>query len=133
MSILDDDCYDKDGNPITYAEYHRLRWLDYEPGSSEGYYRVALTCFPDGTDRKTADWWVSTVWLGLDHSFGIGRRKPLIFETKVFGKGVPDGLDDPMWRYTTLDEAIQGHQDVVSLVQATLEASEVRSKLPEPS
>jgi len=39
------------------------------------YHRVAEDDFPDGT-------WLSTVWLGLDHSHGFGP--PTIFETMYF-------------------------------------------------
>jgi len=46
---------------------------------------------------------ISTVWLGLDHSFGQGP--PLIFETMVFG----DRMDEEYFRYATEAEAIEGH------------------------
>lgn len=47
---------------------------------------------------------VSTVFLGLDHSFGEGP--PLLFETMIFG----GDHDEEMWRYSTWDEAEQGHE-----------------------
>ena len=57
---------------------------------------------------------VSTVWLGLDHSFsGRGR---LIFETMVFG----GALDQEQERYATEDEARAGH---ARWVAAALEAN----------
>jgi len=46
---------------------------------------------------------VSTVFLGMDHSWGDGP--PLIFETMVFG----GPLDGEQERYPTTDEAIAGH------------------------
>ena len=46
---------------------------------------------------------VSTIFLGLDHSFGDGS--PLLFETTVFG----GSLDQEMDRYATWDEAVAGH------------------------
>lgn len=45
---------------------------------------------------------VSTVFLGLDHSFGGGP--PLLFETMVFG----GGRDQEMRRYSTWDQAEEG-------------------------
>lgn len=48
---------------------------------------------------------VSTVFLGLDHSFS-GRSKPILFETMVFG-GLLDQSQD---RYSTLEEAQKGHK-----------------------
>lgn len=55
---------------------------------------------------------VSTVWLGLDHQFGDGP--PLIFETMVF-----DGpLDQECERYSTEEQAIAGHEQMVARVKA---------------
>jgi hypothetical protein len=53
---------------------------------------------------------ISTVFLGLDHSFGEGE--PVLFETMTFGLGD----DDIQQRYTTREEAIAGHAQVVELV-----------------
>lgn len=52
---------------------------------------------------------VSTVWLGLDHSFGDGP--PLIFETMIFG-GERDDYQD---RYSTREEAEEGHRRALAL------------------
>jgi hypothetical protein len=57
---------------------------------------------------------VSTVFLGLDHSFGMGGP-PLLFETMIFG-GKSDG---EQWRYSTWEEAEKGHDEVVALVLGT--------------
>ena len=54
---------------------------------------------------------ISTVFLGLDHSFGEG--KPLLFETMVFG----GKLDGEMDRYGTWEEAEQGHKNMVEKVR----------------
>jgi hypothetical protein len=51
---------------------------------------------------------VSTIWLGIDLSFGTARR-PVIFETMVFG-GPQEGWTD---RWSTEDCARTGHMDVV--------------------
>ncbi len=50
---------------------------------------------------------ISTVFLGLDHSFGNGS--PILFETLVFG-GVFNGY---MERYASWDEAVAGHERVL--------------------
>lgn len=55
---------------------------------------------------------ISTVFLGLDHSFGFGGP-PLWFETMIFG-GVHDGFQV---RYSTYREAISGHRIAVNLVR----------------
>lgn len=69
-------------------------------------------------DRRVAqdvigDVKISTVFLGVDHSFGIS--KPLLFETMVFG----GKFDQEQDRYSTWDEAVQGHKNMVDKVNAT--------------
>jgi hypothetical protein len=54
---------------------------------------------------------VSTVFLGVDHSFGEGP--PLIFETLVFG----GPLDQEMERYSTMEQALAGHEAMVERVR----------------
>lgn len=55
---------------------------------------------------------VSTVFLGLDHNpFADGP--PLIFETLVFG----GPLDDEMDRYSTTEQAIDGHNAMCERVR----------------
>jgi hypothetical protein len=87
--------YDMDGKPMTMEEYCVL---------FESEERIlARTDLPGGC-------WVSTVWLGLDHSFGEGP--PLIFESMVFG---PDDMTDlDCIRYATRKEAEAGHSMLVT-------------------
>jgi hypothetical protein len=61
---------------------------------------------------------VSTVWLGLDHSFGIEPIK--IFETLIFG-GIHD---EEMWRWSTETEALAGHSVVVAMLMADVKHDE---------
>ena len=58
-------------------------------------------------------YFVSTVWLGIDHSFSfLEPHTPLIFETMVFPKkGNYKDLD--MDRYSTEKEALSGHNKMV--------------------
>lgn len=60
---------------------------------------------------KMGDVTVSTVFLGLDHSYGEGP--PLLFETMIFG----GEHSDDQWRYSTWEEAEQGHRAAVALVR----------------
>ena len=64
--------------------------------------RVAYDELPDG--RR-----VSTVFLGLDHSYWGGP--PLLFETMVFSKN--SYSDEYMLRYTTWKQAKRGHEQVM--------------------
>jgi hypothetical protein len=57
---------------------------------------------------------VSTVFLGLDHSFSGGP--PLLFETMVFG----GEHDQAQWRYTTWQEAEIGHAQVLAKVKGEM-------------
>src|SRR5678815_4017202 len=68
---------------------------------------------------------VSTVWLGLDHAMW---GEPLIFETMIFDReGGESGethpwLDLSCWRYSTLEEAKEGHEAAVKLVRSSVPA-----------
>jgi hypothetical protein len=69
----------------------------------------------DGIVKKTqidTDEEVCTVFLGFDHQWGDGP--PLLFETMVFG----GKLDGDQYRYSTWDEAVEGHSQVVEMVMA---------------
>ena len=56
---------------------------------------------------------VSTIFLGLDHSYGMGGP-PLLFETMVF----PPGSWSELWseRYSTWEEARHGHKRAIQWV-----------------
>ena len=99
--------YDKQGNVISMYEACRLK-------GDESYSRVA--------EDTIGPYWVSTVWLGLDHGFMRGGP-PLIFETMVFP--VEDDtpsldLEYDMNRYATESAALAGHAEFVTLIRATL-------------
>ncbi len=55
---------------------------------------------------------ISTVFLGLDHSFN-DDGPAVLFETMIFG----GKHDQDEWRYHTWDEAEQGHKLAVVLVK----------------
>ncbi len=62
-------------------------------------------------DTKIGEIRISTVFLGLDHSFDEGP--PILYETLVFG----GALDGEMDRYATHIEAVDGHQHTVDRVK----------------
>jgi hypothetical protein len=65
---------------------------------------------------------VSTVWLGLDMSFGLGGP-PKIFETMIFSADAKSVLLNEMqWRWSTEEEALEGHAEACRLVQMTSDA-----------
>jgi hypothetical protein len=107
------DCYDKEGKPISMAQFSELL-EDME------YKRVALD--------EIGPYEVSTVWLGLDHNW-TGNGPPIIFETMVFtasawnaDRSDPDHeplLEIDTLRYATETEALAGHHEVCTLIRAT--------------
>ena len=88
--------YDMEGRPIGLEEWALL----FE--SEERI--IGRTELPGGC-------WVSTVWLGLDHSFGTGP--PLVYESMVFASH-EDMTDLDCVRYTTREQAEAGHSELVT-------------------
>jgi hypothetical protein len=76
-------------------------------------------------DRRVAedtveDYWVSTVFLGVDHGF-FGRL--LVFETMIFKQADHEvALSQFQNRYGSWDEAVAGHREAVALVRSYLAA-----------
>jgi hypothetical protein len=60
---------------------------------------------------------VSTVHLGLDHSFSPYPHRPVIFETMVFQDGDMGGFEGICERYCTKQEAARGHKKIVRYVR----------------
>lgn len=67
---------------------------------------LAYRCVNIVAQEHVGKVWVSTVFLGLDHSFGQGD--PILFETMVFR----DGHGEECERYCTWQEAEAGHRRV---------------------
>ncbi len=61
-----------------------------------------------------SDTLVSTVFLGLDHSFT--HPEPILFETMIFDDNNKD-LDGEGERYSTWEQAEKGHESYVRLVK----------------
>ena len=103
------DYYARDGQPLDL-----MSWAQMLEERGNDYRRVA--------EDTVGPYWISTVWLGLDHNFMRGGP-PLIFETMVFHSG-EDGpkadLDIDMDRYSTEEQALAGHEAFVTLIRATL-------------
>lgn len=89
--------YDRNGNPINMQQWGALL--------SDPDYQIVK-------QSRGVGKLVSTIWLGLDHSFGVGGP-PVIFETMVFRLN-PDGEMIPHEiaadRYCTEEEALRGHE-----------------------
>jgi len=65
---------------------------------------------------------VSTVFLGIDHSFDTSEEAtPILFETMIFG----GAYDQFQWRYTTAEEALSDHEKIVKMVMLGIDPSDV--------
>jgi hypothetical protein len=101
--------YDRKGQPLSMEEAVPLL-------ADISYKRVDHT--------EVGPFVVSTVWLGLDHSFGFGDGRPVIFESMTFTKAAWRG-HAPMHeldadRYCTEEEAQAGHQAMVKRAKKLL-------------
>jgi hypothetical protein len=79
-----------------------LKWAEWFE-KNDRY--VEHTVLPGGVE-------VSTIFLGLDYSFGGGE--PLLFETMIFG----GDHNRYQRRYATWKQAEAGHQEAIELVFA---------------
>jgi hypothetical protein len=97
---------------LAEVEAH-MRYFDLEGNEIQEEHFLALyqnksmrllrqTRIPDG--------FISTVWLGIDHNW-IPSGRPLIFETMVFG----GPMDHYSRRYSTITEALAGHDELVTV------------------
>lgn len=59
--------------------------------------------------EKMGQYFISTVWLGLDHNWWSPGNPPIIFETMVFG----GPLDQEQDRYSTEEAALAGHRAMI--------------------
>lgn len=89
---------DDEGNPIRCTTEEWGHWFEANVDQ-----RIVKK-----TQTKESE--VSTVFLGLDHAFGGGR--PLIYESLVFG----GPMENEMNRYSTKEEALKGHAELVDAV-----------------
>lgn len=97
------DFYDRFGKPMPDDWWDKKKY-GHQFRSWQTDKRVGNTVVGDVT--------VSTVWLGLDHQHGSGP--PLIFETMTFG----GEYDQEMQRYSTEEDAMRGHLNVVDRLRA---------------
>jgi len=105
--------FQKDGQPYPEPDAARQWGKDFEDSKGRTV----------GKDELLNGLLISTVWLGIDHSYGQSHR-PQIFESMVF---FPDRSGDEleMWRYATWEEAERGHKTLVKKYRTYKTAEEV--------
>lgn len=72
---------------------------------------------------------ISTVFLGLDHSFG-NDGPPVLFETMIFAEKYPD-IDQYQTRSTSWVDAQIDHITAIAVAKAEMEKSKEEKKLAE--
>jgi hypothetical protein len=92
---------DEEGKPV--PEPDSLVWAEWFEHANRLVERTAIT------SKVT----VSTIFLGLDHSFFRDDKPPVLWETMIFG-----GKHDlETWRYTSREDAVLGHACAVQLAR----------------
>jgi len=101
---------DANGEPV--LEPDLMKWATwFEASQTTGdlehsLRRVAVS--------QIGEWQISTVFLALDHNFGMGpNTPPVLWETMVFG---PEPWDNWQDRYTSRAAAEAGHQAVLDAI-----------------
>ena len=87
----------------TAAEPNLIKWAQWFENAN----RIVAKTITGGIK-------ISTVFLGIDHSYD--DKEPILFETMVFG----GPMDEEMLRYSTWEDALYGHQQMVESVKEKL-------------
>ena len=91
-------------------------WHNTMPESSAWYQRKTGVGFTVALD-EIGDERISTVYLGMDHGFGInGEEGPILWETMVFPE------TEVCERYRSHAEALEGHRKIVQEIKASTAA-----------
>lgn len=99
-------CYilDDEGNPIPCPDL--IEWAKWFENSNNRQLKKDLV----------GKYWVSTVFLGLDHNFLEGE--PILWETMIFSESEDQNkYEGYQERYITKKEAIEGHQKAIEMIK----------------
>ena len=92
---------DEKNNPVKSTVLISCAWLEKNPDKH----------FVKQENIKKA--FVSTVFLGLDHSW-LDHSEPLLWETMIFGNTKHDQYQK---RYSSYEDALKGHETAVKLLK----------------
>lgn len=93
---------DEEGNPVVEPDLMKwAKWIEHNERTI--------------AHNELRNIRVSTIFLGIDHSFGVSAQKyPLIFETMVFDDNKQkSNYDQFQDRYSTRKEALRGHNKIL--------------------
>jgi len=91
---------------VTSTGIESSKWMEENPKrKTVGYDKLK--------DINGDDVRVSTVFLGLDHSWN-GSKPPILWETMIFG-----GQNDQAYqeRYSSYEDALEGHQKAINFIK----------------
>ena len=94
---------DNNNKPVPKPVLEAAEWME------KNLERKQIAC-DELKDLNGDDVRVSTVFLGLDHSYFL--KIPTLWETMIFG----GEHDEYQARYTTYEHALEGHQEALNLV-----------------
>ena len=106
MNVINDDYY---------YYYHLNEDHTYQPCDALTWVKQFQNENIHVGDDIINDFRVSTVWLGTNHNHSLGA--PILFETMVFNTRINKYSDEYCRRYTTWDEALEGHQKAIQWVK----------------
>ena len=93
------------------AEPDLLKWAEW----FENHDRIVR-------QDHVGDYFVSTVFLGLDHNWSQ-NGPPILWESMIFNSGViRTGDDIQQRRYTSYDDALAGHEAMVERVRMAVKS-----------
>jgi hypothetical protein len=97
-----------DNEPVAVSVTEAAQWMEDNPKRKQIGFDILL----DENDKNIS---VSTVFLGLDHSWN--NKGLLLWETMIFG-GEHDQYQE---RYSSYEDALEGHQRAIDLINQNKE------------
>ena len=97
-----------DNEPVAVSVTEAAQWMEDNPKRKQIGFDILL----DENDKNIS---VSTVFLGLDHSWN--NKGLVLWETMIFG-GEHDQYQE---RYSSYEDALEGHQRAIDLINQNKE------------
>jgi hypothetical protein len=96
---------DNNHKPVISTAVESSEWMENNP-------KRKTVGYDELTDLNGDEVRVSTVFLGLDHSYFL--KIPTLWETMIFG-----GENDQAYqeRYASYEQAIEGHQKAINFIK----------------
>jgi hypothetical protein len=93
-----------DNQPVAVSVREASKWIEENPTKKQ----IGFDILEDENGNEIS---VSTVFLGLDHSWN--NKGLILWETMIFG-GINDQYQE---RYSSYEDALEGHQRAIDLIK----------------